>query len=199
MSPIQKILDGYRILLCSKSPRREQLLSKMGIDFIKVENNYKEDIDTNLSPDELVINLSKQKSISYTLLKNKDILLTVDTIVWFDNQLIGKPKNRVEAIKILKTLSGQWHKVFTGITIRNNLLMTSFYDVTEVKFKPLRDEEIEYYVDNYEPYDKAGGYGAQEWLGYIGIERIEGSFFNVMGLPTARLYDELINFLKKIK
>ncbi len=199
ISPLQNILSDFKILLCSNSPRRKLLLTEMGVDFTIVKNNFIEEINLNLAPDDFVINLSLSKSLAYNSITEKDILITVDTIVWYDGKIIGKPKDSIEAKLILQILSGHWHEVYTGITLRNQHLTHSFFDVTKVKFKSFNDDEIDYYIDTYQPYDKAGSYGAQEWLGYIGIEKIEGSFFNVMGLPTHKLYEELINFVKKIK
>lgn len=199
ISPLQNILSDFRVLLCSNSPRRKQLLKEMGIAFTIVKNDFIEEINTQLAPKDLVINLSQGKSLAYNKLVDKEILITVDTIVWHDNKYIGKPKGREEAKFILNTLSGDWHDVYSGVTLRNQRIIQSFFDVTRVKFKSFNEEEIDYYIDTYQPYDKAGSYGAQEWLGYIGIEKIEGSFFNVMGLPTHKLYEELICFVRKIK
>lgn len=199
ISPLQHILSDFQVLLCSNSPRRKQLLKEMGIDFTIVKNDFIEEINTQLTPKDLVINLSQAKSLAYYKLVDKEILITVDTIVWHNNKNIGKPVDREEAKFILNTLSGDWHEVYSGVTLRNQHIMHSFFDVTMVKFKSLSEEEIDYYIDTYQPYDKAGSYGAQEWLGYIGIEKIEGSFFNVMGLPTHKLYEELICFVRKIK
>lgn len=199
ISPLQNILSDFRVLLCSNSPRRKQLLKEIGIDFTIVKNDFIEEINTQLAPKDLVINLSKGKSLAYNKLVDKEILITVDTIVWHDNKYIGKPEDREEAKFILNTLSGDWHDVYSGVTLRNQHIIQSFFDVTRVKFKSFSEEEIDYYIDTYQPYDKAGSYGAQEWLGYIGIEKIEGSFFNVMGLPTHKLYEELICFVRKIK
>lgn len=199
ISPLQNILSDFQILLCSSSPRRKLLLTEMGIDFTIVQNNFIEETNLNLAPDDLVINLSLGKSLAYNSITEKDILITVDTIVWYDDKIIGKPKDSIEAKLILQILSGHWHEVYTGITLRNQHLTHSFFDVTKVKFKSFDDDEIDYYIDAYLPFDKAGSYGAQEWLGYIGIEKIEGSFFNVMGLPTNKFYEELISFVSKIK
>lgn len=198
ISPLQNILSDFKILLCSNSPRRKLLLTEMGVDFTIVQNNFIEETNLNLAPDDLVINLSLGKSLAYNSITEKDILITVDTIVWYDDKIIGKPKDSIEAKLILQILSGHWHEVYTGITLRNQHLTHSFFDVTKVKFKSFDDDEIDYYIDAYRPFDKAGSYGAQEWLGYIGIEKIEGSFFNVMGLPTNKLYEELISFVRKI-
>lgn len=198
ISPLQNILSDFQVLLCSNSPRRKLLLNGMEIDFLIVKNDFDEKINTILSPQDLVINLSLGKSLAYNSITEKDILITVDTIVWYDGKIIGKPKDSIEAKLILQILSGHWHEVYTGITLRNQHLTHSFFDVTKVKFKSFNDDEIDYYIDAYRPFDKAGSYGAQEWLGYIGIEKIEGSFFNVMGLPTHKLYEELINFARKI-
>ncbi len=198
-SPLQNILSEFQVLLCSNSPRRKQLLTGMGVDFILVNNDFDEKVNTNLPPQDLVINLSEGKSLAYNKLAKKEILITVDTIVWHNEKYIGKPKDREEAKFILNTLSGDWHEVYSGVTLRNLNIIHSFFDVTRVKFKLFSTQEIDYYIDTYLPFDKAGSYGAQEWLGYIGIEKIEGSFFNVMGLPTNKLYKELFSFVNKIK
>jgi len=146
---------------------------------------------------EIPVYLSDLKSKAYSKdLSENQILITADTIVWFENQVINKPKNRADAVQILERLSGNSHEVITGVSLRNKEKIRSFYSHSRVTFSTLSKEEINYYIDHYEPFDKAGAYGIQEWIGYIGISRIEGSFFNVMGLPIQQLYHELGEFIK---
>ena len=188
-----------KIILASKSPRRQLLLKELGLNFkiknIETEENFPED----LKREEIPLYLCRLKANAFNeQLSNKSILITADTIVWVNNLVLNKPENREDAIRMLRILSGRMHEVITAICLSSPNETKSFFVTTKVYFKPLSDEEIIYYLDNYKPYDKAGAYGIQEWIGYIGIEKIEGSYFNVMGLPLKELYEELINF-KKIK
>ena len=190
-------LNSYNIILASKSPRRQELLGQLDINFkvadiIDVDESYDESIKSGDIP----VHLSQKKAKAYLdSLKNNDLLITADTIVWLYNKALNKPKNRVEAIKMIKSLSGNSHKVYTGVTISSINKSQSFVSETKVFFKQLTDDEVVYYVDKYKPFDKAGAYGIQEWIGYIGITKIEGSYFNVMGLPVQQLYSELIEFV----
>lgn len=186
----------YKIVLASNSPRRQELLKLMGIEFIVKLRPVDESFPANLSPNEVARYLCEIKAMAF---KHDDInadelLITADTIVCLDGEIMNKPDNRNHAIEMLQKLSGKRHEVITGVALRSPAKMTSFTDNTEVFFKKLTDEQICYYVDQYKPYDKAGAYGIQEWIGFIGIERIEGSYFNVVGLPTARLFEELNRF-----
>ncbi len=190
-------LKSYRLILASQSPRRRQLLADAGIEFelaprFECEESFSEDMPAA----EVAEYLSKLKSEAYPQpLAERDILLTADTVVIAENRILGKPADRAEAIKMITMLSGREHKVITGVTLRTAERVKSFSVVSKVYFRELSTEEIEYYVDNYRPYDKAGSYGIQEWIGYVGIEGIEGSFYNVMGLPVQRLYCELNDFV----
>ena len=147
---------------------------------------------TELQGTEINDYLADLKSKPFTNLKEQDVLITSDTIVWFDNKALGKPKDKEDAISILQEISGKMHQVITSVSLKGNNFQTIFNDTTNVYFKELTLEEITYYIENNQPYDKAGSYGIQEWIGFIGIERIEGSYFNVMGLPVQKLYKELM-------
>jgi len=185
---------GYNIILASQSPRRKTLLEGLGIKFnvIRIPDSD-ETYPAYLDKFQIPIYLSDRKSQSFGQLNNKDILITADTIVWMDNHVINKPADYKEAHDILHRISGNKHEVITGVTVRTIYEKHSFYSHTEVFFTQLNDEEIDYYISNFKPYDKAGAYGIQEWIGYIGIEKINGSYFNVMGLPVQQLYGVLKN------
>ena len=187
-------LKKYTIILASQSPRRQYLLRELGVDFKVRPVNVEETYPAHLKHREIAIYLSELKAgaFDFEQLCNDCLIITADTIVWLNGEVMPKPENRIEAMQILQQLSGKMHEVITGVTLRTNDRLTSFYSVTKVFFKHLTDDEIGYYIDNYEPFDKAGAYGVQEWIGYIGIEKIEGSYFNVVGLPVTKLYDELM-------
>ncbi len=190
-------LKTYRLILASQSPRRRQLLADAGIEFVlaprfECEEFFPEDMPAA----EVAEYLSNLKSEAYPEpLGEKDILLTADTVVIAGGRILGKPADRNEAIEMIEMLSGRDHEVVTGVTLRSAERTKRFSVSTKVRFRTLTPEEIEYYVDTYRPYDKAGSYGIQEWIGYVGIEGIEGSFYNVMGLPVQRLYCELNDFI----
>jgi len=190
-------LRPYRLILASRSPRRRQLLTGAGIDYelapdYEVEEVYPEDLPAEQVP----AYLAELKSAAYpNALTATDILITADTVVCLDGRLIGKPADRADALSILGRLSGHRHTVVTGVTLRTADRRRTFSVRTDVWFRTLTDEEIAWYVDTYRPFDKAGAYGVQEWIGYVAIERIEGSFYNVMGLPVQRLYLELEEFV----
>lgn len=190
-------LRGRAIILASASPRRKQLLEGLDLPFsIEYNDNISEDYHPETDPYLVPLHLSELKSAGFLRkLDDSEILITADTLVFCNGTILGKPSGRDHAIEILKKLSGNMHEVITGVTLRSNKLTRSFTSVTKVYFRNLSVEEITYYVDEYAPYDKAGSYGAQEWIGYVAIERIEGSFFNVMGLPVQRLYQELNEFI----
>lgn len=192
-----KKLKNYNVILASKSLRRQQLLKDAGINFRQINDRETDEaIPGHLNKFEIPLFLSEKKSDAYSDILTPDtIMITADTIVWFEGKVLGKPKNRTEAFKTLKQLSGQTHEVITGVTIRSTEKKKSFYSYTEVVFADLNHDEIAFYIDNYKPYDKAGSYGIQEWIGYIGIKEIHGSFFNVMGLPIHKLYRELEQFI----
>lgn len=183
----------YKIILASKSPRRLQLIKQMGFEVgvrtINVEEVYPKEIPYNNIAEYLA--QKKAEGFNISNIKEKEILLTADTIVFIDNKPIGKPKDREEAISFLQNLSEKEHKVITGCCLKTKYKTSTFSVCTNVFFKKLSQEEIEYYIDKYQPYDKAGAYGIQEWIGSIGIEKIEGCFYNVMGLPTTELFKQI--------
>lgn len=189
-------LSKYKIVLGSQSPRRKELLGGLGISFETRVKEIDESFSSDLKKQEIPLFLSKQKAnVFQDEISSENILLiTSDTIVWIDDHALNKPANRVEAIEMLQQLSGKMHEVFTGVSLTCREKQISFYEETKVYFKNLSQEEIEFYIDQYRPYDKAGSYGVQEWMGYVGMRRIEGCFFNVMGLPLSKLYSELEKF-----
>lgn len=189
-------IQNYHIILGSNSPRRRELLAGLDLDFeVKVIPGLEEHYPATLQPEEIPVFLAKQKAAAYIpTLPEKTLLITADTIVWNRNEVIGKPKNREDAIQMLQSLSGHEHHVVTGVCLTTTEKQKAFSVISAVKFATLTDEEIGYYVDKYQPFDKAGAYGIQEWIGYVGVESINGSFYNVMGLPVQRLYQELKKF-----
>jgi septum formation protein len=189
-------LEKYDVILASGSPRRHELLRRLGIDFDIVVRPVDEAHPQGMKAEEIAVFLSEQKADAFesAFFTERTLLITADTIVCLGDTLLGKPNDRDEAVNILESLSGRKHRVITGVSMRSRIKRLNFTVGTDVYFKNLRKDEIEFYVDHYEPYDKAGAYGIQEWIGYVGIERIDGSFYNVMGLPVLRLYEELRNF-----
>lgn len=188
---------GTRIILGSGSPRRRELLAGLGLVFtVEPQTSFVENNEANLPTAEIAEYMAKGKSFGHRALADDELLITSDTIVLIPDMdlVLGKPADRSDAITMLESLSGRKHVVETGVCIRTNRKCVSFTAFSDVYFKPLTREEIEYYVDHFRPYDKAGSYGVQEWMGYAGITKIEGSFYNVMGLPIQRLYDELMKF-----
>lgn len=190
-------LKPYRLLLASQSPRRRELMTGCGLPYeLAPKYDCEEVYPADLPAEEVPLYLSQLKSRAYPEpLANGDILLTADTVVVLDGEVLGKPHGREEAVGMLRRLSGRRHTVVSGVTLRNAERMHTFEARTSVWFRTLSDEEIEYYIDTYRPFDKAGSYGIQEWIGYAAIERIEGSFYNVMGLPIQKVYVELDKFL----
>lgn len=186
-------LKKYRIILASNSPRRKELLKGLGVEYeVRTLPDVDESYPGNLQGGDIPLYISRQKAQAYRdLLQPDELMITADTIVWLDGQVMGKPQNREEAIAMLQGLSGASHQVYTGVSLTTSQWQRSFVAETEVRFAPLTDEEIAYYIDSCRPYDKAGAYGVQEWIGYIGVEYMRGSYFNVMGLPVQRLYREL--------
>lgn len=198
---LKERLKPYTLILASQSPRRRQLLADAGIEYRMAERfECEERYPDDLAATEVAPYLSRLKSEAYPpALAEGEILLTADTVVVAAGRVLGKPADRDDAVAMLRLLSGRAHEVVTGVTLRTAARAKTFAAVSSVRFRRLTDEEIAYYVDNYKPMDKAGSYGIQEWIGYVGIEGIEGSFYNVMGLPVQRLYCELEAFLDEEK
>lgn len=190
-----KDLKKYNLILASKSPRRQYLMKELGLDFDVHTKEVDESFPENLKAQEIPLYLCQKKADAFDEeLTDNNIVITADTIVWIDNQVLNKPENFEDAVRMLKLLSGKKHEVYTGVCLKSKHKTKTFYALTNVYFKELSHEEIEYYINNFNPYDKAGAYGAQEWIGYIAVEKIEGSYFNVMGLPVRELYEELLKF-----
>ncbi len=190
-----KDLKKHNLILASKSPRRQYLMKELGLEFEVHTKEVDESFPENLKAQEIPLYLSQKKADAFDEeLTDNTIVITADTIVWIDNQVLNKPENFDDAVRMLKLLSGKKHEVYTGVCLRSKNKTKTFYALTNVYFKELSQEEIEYYINNFNPYDKAGAYGAQEWIGYIAVEKIEGSYFNVMGLPVRELYEELLKF-----
>jgi septum formation protein len=188
-------LQKYEIILASKSPRRQQLLSDLGLKFKVQSMDIPEEFPKNLGMNEVPVYLAELKADAFRpLLKENQLVITADTIVWLDGEVLNKPADYAEGFQMLSDLSGKKHQVITGVCLLSIEKKISFFSATDVWFKELNKEEIHFYLENYHPYDKAGAYGIQEWIGYIGINRIEGSFFNVMGLPVQSVYEHLLLF-----
>jgi septum formation protein len=193
MYPVR--LDKFHIILGSKSPRRQYLLRELGIQFVIETKDVDESFPEHLQGEEIPLYLCHKKADAFDgKLKEDSILITADTIVWINSHVLNKPADAEEARTMLRELSGNRHEVYTGVCLKSANKKIVFAVKTAVYFKELSEGEIEFYVSTYKPFDKAGAYGAQEWIGYVGVERIEGSYFNVMGLPVKELYDELCNF-----
>ncbi len=187
-----KNLESYEIILASKSPRRQQLLRDLGLTFSVQSMNIPEVFPEGLEITEVPVYLAELKAEAFRpILKDNQLVITADTIVCLDGQVMNKPDGYADGFRMLRGLSGKKHQVLTGVCLLTTEKKVSFYASTDVWFKDLSDEEIHYYLENFHPYDKAGAYGIQEWIGYIGIYHIEGSFFNVMGLPVQSLYEHL--------
>jgi len=184
-------LNNHKLILGSKSPRRQMILSEAGIDFDVKVIDIEESYPGNMHAMDVAQYLAEKKAKQLPFLKPKEILMTADTTVVLNDTILGKPENRKEAFNMLSALSGRVHTVTTGVCIKTHNKVIAFDDTTFVYFKKLTDKEINFYIDNFEPYDKAGGYGIQDWIGMIGVIKIEGSFFNVMGLPIHKIYAEL--------
>lgn len=186
-------LKKYRLILASGSPRRRELLTGLGLDYeIKLLPDVDETYPDALQGEDIPLYIAREKADAYkSLMQPDELIITADTIVWMDGNVLGKPTDEAHAIEMLRTLSGHTHQVITGVCLTTTTFQRSFSVTTEVTFAPLTDEEIDYYVTRYYPLDKAGAYGIQEWIGFVGVEAIKGSYFNVMGLPVQRLYREL--------
>lgn len=189
---LKEKLKNYNVILASKSPRRQQFFKDLDIDFTIQLKEVEEIYPKELKENEITDFLADLKSKAFTDLQEHDLLITSDTIVWLKGKALGKPKNHEDAFNMLRALSGNKHQVITSISIKSRSFQKIINDVTTVSFKELSDEEINYYINNYKPFDKAGAYGIQEWIGFIAIDNIQGSYFNVVGLPVHKLYKELI-------
>jgi septum formation protein len=179
------------IILASKSPRRQELLQLMGLDFKVVLREVDETYPEGLSPTEIAVHIAEKKAKAFDEVIHDEIVITADTIVCLEGKILGKPENEEHAFEILSDLSGKRHEVITAVCLLRNHQLTSFYEISEVFFKTLSDEQIRHYISTYAPMDKAGAYGIQEWIGLVAVEKINGSYSNIVGLPTQRLYEEL--------
>ncbi|MDG2343538.1 MAG: Maf family protein [Flavobacteriales bacterium] len=191
MNILDEKINHLSIVLASKSPRRQELLKNIFSDFNIEVREIDETFPSSLKGGNIAQYISEQKAKAFTLEKRDDLIITADTIVCLENQVLGKPKSHQEAYDMLRSLSGKTHVVYTGVSLLFKGEITSFYDATHVSFYELSDDEINYYINKHQPFDKAGSYGIQEWMGYVGIQKMEGDFFNVMGLPLHRLYREV--------
>jgi septum formation protein len=189
-------INRYRIILASRSPRRQQLLREMGLHFEVITRNWVENYPPQLKGAEIALYLASEKAKTFqSEIKENEIVLTADTVVWCNGRVLDKPENKEDAEKILYEISGTTHEVITGVCLLSLNAVKSFCSSTKVTFSQLSDEEINYYIDNFKPYDKAGAYGIQEWIGIVACSRIEGSYFNVMGIPVDQVYRELQKFI----
>ena len=189
---LKEKLKAYRIILASGSPRRQQFFKGLGLEFEIILKPIKEEFPNRLRHFEISNYLAQLKSLPFkNMLKVNDILITSDTIVWHNEEALGKPKSEQEAFNMLKSMSNTTHEVITSVCFKTATSEKTIYDITKVTFKELTDEEIWYYVTNFKPMDKAGAYGIQEWIGQIGVTNLEGSYFNVMGLPIHLVYQTL--------
>ena len=180
-------------ILASNSPRRRELLAGLGLDFeVRTLPGIDESYPDSLEGSHIPLYIARKKAEAYrTYLHKDELMITADTIVWLDRRVLGKPRDEAEAVQMLRDMSGRTHEVYTGVCLTTSARQRSFTVGTRVRFAQLSDEEIQYYVSHFHPLDKAGAYGVQEWIGYVGVEYIEGSYYNVMGLPMQRLYQEL--------
>lgn len=187
-------LKKYKVILASNSPRRKELLAGLGVDYeVRTLPDVDESYPDTLQGADIPLYIAKEKADAYRkMLQPGELMITADTIVWLDGRVLGKPKDREDALCMLRDMSGRTHEVFTGVCITTTEWQRSFAAQTEVRFAELSEEEITYYVDKFRPMDKAGAYGVQEWIGFIGVENISGSYYNIMGLPVQRLYKELV-------
>lgn len=188
-------LKEYKIILASNSPRRKELLGGLGVTYeVKTLPNIDESYPEDLDAEEIPLHIARNKADAYrSMMQPNELIVTADTIVWLDGMVLGKPKDEADACRMLRCLSGKTHQVVTGVCLTTLEKQRCFATVTDVTFAELTEEEINYYVSQYRPLDKAGAYGIQEWIGYIGVQNISGSYFNVVGLPIQRLYTELKN------
>lgn len=195
MNPLIKKFEGTRIILGSNSPRRQELMTKLGLNFEVLVREVDETFPAQFRREDIAMFLARKKALAYKAdVADGGIVITADTIVALDELIIGKPTDKNDAIRILKLMSGRKHSVITGVCIMSAKKSESFFVKTEVSMKMLRDNEIEYYLETENPMDKAGSYGIQDWIGMVGIEYILGSYYNVVGLPTKELYENLLRF-----
>jgi len=189
-------LKKYKIVLASNSPRRKELLGGLGIPFeVRTKQGIDENYPEGLNGEQIALHISKKKAEAYKSdMTENELIITADTIVYVDGEVLGKPKDKDDARRMFKLMSGKEHQVITGVCVVTKEKTVQFASVTDVTFTQLDDEEIDFYINNYKPYDKAGAYGIQEWIGYVGITGIRGSYFNVVGLPVQRLYTALKQF-----
>ena len=190
-------LERYRIILASRSPRRQQLLRELGLRFDVVIRDYLETCPENINGKDIALYLSREKASCFkNEISDNEIVITADTIVWCNNQVLGKPVDKGDAKRMIMELSGNTHEVITGVTLLSTRKEVTFSETTRVTFEVLSEEEISCYIERFKPYDKAGAYGIQEWIGIAACSRIEGSYFNVVGLPVQKLYKELKEFIR---
>ena len=191
-------LEKYKVILASGSPRRRELMAGLGVNYeVRILPDVDESYPDTLQGEEIPLYIAKEKADAYIpMMQPDELIITADTIVWLDGEVLGKPRDREDALQMLRTMSGRTHEVFTGVCITTTDWQRSFTAQTEVRFATLSEDEIIYYVDNFKPMDKAGAYGVQEWIGFIGVENISGSYYNIMGLPVQKLYRELLNFFQ---
>lgn len=195
---LKEKLNGYKIILASGSPRRQQFLKELDIDFEIRLKEVEEIYPEHLQGAQITDFLAQLKAAELTeTLSDEEILITSDTIVWLDNKALGKPQDADDAFNMLTALSGKTHEVITSVCIKNTSKTIVFNETTRVAFNPLRSDEINYYLKTYKPYDKAGAYGIQEWIGLVAIARIEGSYVNVVGMPVDKVYQQLLKFTQK--
>lgn len=193
---LKEKLKGYNIILASGSPRRQQFFKELDLDFDIRLKDVAEIYDENLKAEAITNYLAELKASAFTdELTDKDILVTSDTIVWHEGKALGKPKDYDDAFQMIASLSGKTHEVITSVCISTPTKKDTFFEVTKVTFNSLTEEEIRYYLDNYQPFDKAGSYGIQEWIGLVAIARIDGSYANVVGLPVDKVYQHLLTFV----
>lgn len=193
--PLQHKLADYQVILASGSPRRKELLKGLDIDFNIEKPDFDEQFPNNLKAEKITEYIVAQKAKHYNKLLDNKLIILADTIVWFEDKPLMKPKNFTEAVQLINDLSGNTHEVFTSVCIKTQQKEVIFTERTEVTFSLLYPTEIMYYVEKYKPFDKAGAYGIQEWIGYVGIEKINGCYYNIMGLPLHQLYKELQNLV----
>jgi septum formation protein len=185
-------MDKYKIILASKSPRRQELIKGLELSYKVKTYEVDESFPDTLRAEEIALYLAEKKALAYSdEIEDDEVLLTADTIVWINDHVLNKPEDEQEAFRMLSEICGTKHTVYTGVCLRTSLDMVTFFESSEVYIKKLSEDEIWHYIKKYKPFDRAGSYGIQDWFGYVAVEKIDGCFYNVMGLPVSRLYDEL--------